>query len=398
MRLLNIIASLDPAGGGPIEGSLRLADIWGVQGHEIMFATADFREAPFLPDRKVPVATLGKIGAPRRRKGPLRLHERYGYSPDMIPWLQKNLPEFDATIVHGLWNYTTWAARRALLASGTPYFVFPHGCLDPWFRHANPRKHFVKQLLWPINEGALMNNAAAVLFTTEDERLLAQDAFRPYHVHGEVVGFGCTDVEGDEARQVRAFRESFPALGERRFILFLSRIQAKKGCDLLIGAFAGIADSNPDLDLVMAGPDQTGWKAELEAMAQTLGIGHRVHWTGMIDGEVKWGAFRACEAFALTSHTENFGIVVAEALACGKPVLITNKVNLWREVAAERAGLVEPDTQEGANRLLTRFLTLDAEQISNMRSRARLCFERHFRMETAAANILDVIKARVSVR
>src|SRR5262249_49614778 len=215
-----------------------------------------------------------------------------------------------------LWNYTSLATWKALRGSGVPYFVFTHGMLDPWFRETYPIKHIAKQIVWWMVEGRLLHDARAVLFTTEEERILAQGEFWPWRARGCVVGYGTADVPGDEVAQLTAFRTSLPALGARPFLLFLSRIDPKKGCDILIRSFARTAFANPNIDLVMAGPDRVGWRRRLEEIARAEGIGKRVHWCGMINGDVKWGAYRAAEALVLPSHSENFGVAVAEALAC----------------------------------------------------------------------------------
>ncbi len=134
--------------------------------------------------------------------------------------------------------------------------------------------------------------------------------------------------------------------------LFLGRIHRKKGCDMLIDAFAKVAADDPDLYLVMAGPDQQQWSAKLKQTAANLGIKNRVFWPGMVTGDAKWGAFYGSEAFILPSHQENFGIAVAEALACGKPVLLADKVNIAEEIAEDGAGLMELDTPDGTLQLL----------------------------------------------
>src|SRR5262249_23386297 len=138
----------------------------------------------------------------------------------------------------------------------------------------------------------------------------------------------------------------------KSFILFLSRIHPKKGCDLLIKGFAEVFGADPTKLLVIAGPDQVGWKLELERLVSDSGLQGRVLWPGMLMGDAKWGAYRCCEAFALPSHQENFGIVVSEALACGKPVLISNRVNIWKEIREDGAGLVEDDTERGSSSML----------------------------------------------
>ena len=391
MRILNLIASLDPTHGGPAAGALDLAALWRQAGHQVDFVTLDAADAPYL-DVGSRVIALGKFGAGAAAGVPRRFRDRFGYSPKLVPWLRGHVQDYDAILVHSLFNYTTVAARRTLVRGRTPYFVFPHGALDPWFAAANPRKHRLKTFLWRLIEGPVLNGAAAVLFTTgEEQALAARNGFNPWRIQPAVVGFGANDATGDADAQERAFRAAVPALGSRPYLLFLSRLHEKKGCDLLIRAFADIAGEHPHLDLIMAGPDQGGLRAKLEALAAEVGVAERVHWTGMIRDDVKWGAYRGAEAFALTSHTENFGVVVAEALACVLPVLITDKVNLWREVDADRAGLVEPDTAEGAVRLLRSFLALEPAERAAMRGRARLCYERHFRMDGTAQAIVTLM-------
>jgi len=102
-----------------------------------------------------------------------------------------------------------------------------------------------------------------------------------------------------------------------------------------------VAPTDPRLQLVIAGPDQVGWQAALQQRAAVLGIAERITWPGMLNGELKWGAFRCAELFCLPSHQENFGIVVAEALACGLPVSAAEPVNISEEVRVARAALVQ---------------------------------------------------------
>lgn len=392
MRILEIIAFADPASGGPIEGLLRHAEIWTGEGHVCEAATLDLPDAPFLAGLPIRVHALGSLPPGGSRLQP---HRRYGYQPGFVPWLKQHLTDYDAVIVNGLWNYSTFGARQALAGSPVPYFVFSHGMMDPWFSRTNPLKHALKQAFWLVNEGPLLNNARAVLFTTDEERLVSRGVFRPYRVREAVVGYGTSDVAGDPDAQIAAFRQALPALGDRPFLLFLSRIHRKKGCDLLVEAFTGIAAAHPDLDLVMAGPDPDTLRPELEAIAAAAGLAGRLHWPGLIGGDVKWGAFRACRAFVLPSHQENFGVAVAEALACGRPVLISDRVNIWREIAAGSAGLVAPDTAAGTRDLLARFLALSPEAEAAMAAAARPVFLDHFHVRQAADRLLQTIETGI---
>jgi glycosyltransferase involved in cell wall biosynthesis len=144
---------------------------------------------------------------------------------------------------------------------------------------------------------------------------------------------------------------------------------------------------------VIAGPDQTGWQKDLEALAARLGIADRITWTGGLAGTLKWGAFSASEVFVIPSHQENFGIVVAEAMACSLPVLMSNKVNIWREIVSCDAGFVADDTIEGTTASLRRWSALTAEEITAMRIRAKRCFNEMFDFKVTSRKVLENVEA-----
>ena len=138
----------------------------------------------------------------------------------------------------------------------------------------------------------------------------------------------------------------------------------------------------------MAGPDTIGWRPALEALAAKAGLPPgRVHWPGMLQGPAKWGAFSACEAFILPSHQENFGIAVVEALACGRPVLLTEPINIAADLAAAGCALVEPDTLAGVRNLLTRWLATPLAEREQMSQRACATFAERYDMRRNAAAI-----------
>ena len=114
----------------------------------------------------------------------------------------------------------------------------------------------------------------------------------------------------------------------------------------------------------------------------------------MLAGNLKWGAFSAADAFILPSHQENFGIAVVEALACGTPVLISNKVNIWREIVADEAGYVENDDLAGTTRLIERWVSTAPDVRAAMKGNARECFARHFEINRATDSLLKVLGDR----
>lgn len=377
-RILHIIDTFDPAAGGPPEAVRLLVRGYKAIGADVEVVCLDLPEQPFLRAIDCTVHALGEsyLG-------------RYAVSLRLWRWLMANIGRFDGVVMNGIWTFPGVALWLAARRNGTRYGIFTHGALDPWFNRRYRLKYAKKLLYWPL-QYAVLRGAEAVFFTTEAERDLATTSFKPNRWRSVVVPYGIMDPEQtapDRDRQAEAFFARLPVLKGRRYLLFLARIHEKKGCDLLLEAFARLAPSFPDVDLVMAGPDQAGLKAGLMAAARQQGIADRVHWPGMLSGDAKWGALRACEALALPSHQENFGLSVVEALAVGRPVLISNQVNIWPAIEADGAGLVEEDTECGATALLRRWLGMSAEEREAMSERARACFLRRFTMDRAATAI-----------
>ena len=379
MRLLYLLRSLNPEHGGPIEAVRLLALAHQAEGHEVEVASLD-----------TPGEPLGDFPVTPHLLGPAR--GNYGRTRKLIPWLRNNHQRFDAVIVNGLWQYQGFATRKALRRTKTPYFVFPHGMLDPWFKQHYPLRHFKKWLYWPWGEYRVLRDATATLFTCEEEMLLAPKSFWLYRANSIVVGMGTRAPEPGFAAGRQELIDTYPELAGKRIVLFMGRIHPKKGCDLLVQGFASVFSSRPEWHLLMVGPDQLGWRAELEQMAGMLGIGHRITWTGPRMGAAKWGALAAAEVFALPSHQENFGIAVAEALACSLPVLISNKVNIWREIEEYRAGLVCSDTGSGTAELLRDWDALSDAERRAFASRAQACFQKHFDIRACAAAVIQAVQ------
>lgn len=385
MRILHVIGTLNPEAGGPSE-SVRVLLGFGPIGYIGEAVTLDDPTAPFLKQFDFPIHALGPTST------------TYGFNDKLLPWLEKNRHRFDGVVVNGLWQYCGFAAWRAL-AGKTPYVVFTHGMLDPYFKKAYPLKHLKKWLYWVPAEYRVLRDAYRVLFTSTTEKRLAEQSFWLHKWNPQVVPYGANrPPEKPREQLLDAFYQRCPEMQGQRFVLFLGRIHRKKGCDLLIEAFGKVSALDPQLTLVMAGPDQQHWSEDLKKVADSLGIGHRVFWPGMITGEAKWGAFMAAEVFILPSHQENFGIAVAEALASYTPVLLSDKVNIAEDIANEGGGLMEGDTLEGTIRLLERWIAMTPEQKSAMNLQARDCFERRYDMQANAKAIIALFEAATAAR
>lgn len=379
MRLLQVAGTLNPAYGGPCVVVNQLTRSLAELGHRVDVLTSDDPSAPWLTDLP---------GRPRAFGPALG---KYRYSRKLRLWLQQHASDYDAVTVHGIWQYQSQAVHAACRRAGVPYFLFVHGALDPWFEDRYPGKHVKKALYWRLFEHRTFRDARAVLYTCEEEQRLARTSFTPYQAREAIVGIGIERPPDNAVLQSEAFLAGNPHLRDRRVLLFLGRLHPKKGGDLLIEAFAQVCHRDERLHLVIAGPDESGTEAKLRTLAESLRVDDRITWIGMLTEDAKWGAYRVADAFVLTSHSENFGIVIAEALACGLPVLISDKVNIWREIQRCGAGFVEGDTAAGATSLLQRWIALPDSDRAEMRRRAQVCFLDNFEARGAALGFVASI-------
>ncbi len=372
-----MVQTLDPRSGGVARAVVLLSEAMDAQGHNVQIASLDEPGSEHVHATALQVHPLG------------RGSHGYGYSPHLAPWLKQHGGSFDCVIVNGLWQYSGLAAWRRYSRSSVPYYVFPHGMLDPWFKRTYPRKHLKKWLYWPWAEYRVLRDARAVIFTSEAERQQARESFWLYRCRERISPLG---IETPPVVSPDEFFARFPELRGKRIVLFLGRLHVKKGCDILIDAFARAAPNDSSVVLVLAGPDQDGFEQELRARAAASGCGDRIVFTGMLEGAVKWGALRAAEVFILPSHQENFGLSVVEALACALPVLITKPINISREIEDDGAGLVESDDLAGTERLLRSWLESAEAERTTMRERALASFEKRFEITRAATLLLNILR------
>jgi len=382
MRLLNVIASTNPEHGGVIEWVHQYGSVAEKLGHQVEIASLDDPNATWVSEFPLTVYAFG---------------QKFNnfYSPKLVSWLINNHHRYDAVIAHGLWRYPSFGTWRALHATDTPYFVYTHGMLDPWFKHKYPLKHLGKWLYWPWTDYRALRDARGVIFTCEQEKRKAHKSFWLYHAKELVTTIGIKSPSGTPHTQRQLFHETYPETQGKRILLFLGRIHAKKGCDLLIRSFAKAAASAKDLHLVLAGPDNTNWVPTLKQIADKADISEQITWAGMINGDLKWGAFHTAEAFLLPSHQENFGISVVEAMACGTPVLISDKVDIFMEIRNDDAGLVSGDTQDETDSLIQRWLDTPHNIREKMGKNALKSFQKRFEVQSATRELLDLLQREI---
>ena len=385
MRILHLTHSSDPRGGGPWEAILQFSQKHIKSGHEIITVTCDDRNAKWFQESTIPTIGLGPSN-------------RYGYCSNLKSWLKENSEAFDCAIVHGLWQYHGFLSQEVFPKIGLPYFVFPHGMLDPWFKQQYTLKHIKKAIYWRVIEHKVIGKAKAVLFTCEEEKILARSTFSPYTCNERIVPLGIKGIsEGIRNREARLLEE-YPSLENQKFLLYLGRVHKKKGLDLLLNAYLKLDVCPPHL--LIAGPvDCHHFESELKSMESKILSKFPEWicvWAGMIQGDLKWDALTVADAFILPSHQENFGIAVIEALAVGTPVLITNRVNIFNEIQGASAGLVSDDSIESVYAMLKEWMSFDEIMKAEFASNAKKCFYENYEISQAAENFLNVIQEEIS--
>lgn len=381
MRILHVIANLAPRYGGPAKACVEMARVVARLGHEVQIFTTN-QDGP------------GELAVPLDRpviKDGVEIHyfpiqppRFWGASWPLARALSQKIKEFDLVHIHSLYLFHDLAAGHYCRQGGVPYLIRPHGTLDPYIQR---RHRWRKAVMEAWFENRNLRQAAALHFTSEEEMRLAA----PFtgNTPGAVVPLGVDLREFQELPEPGRFRERFPEIGPKRIILFLGRINFKKGLDLLVQALARVVRHRQDVHLVLAGPDDDGWGARVKEWLKGAGLLGCATFTGMLLGEEKLAALRDAQMFVLPSYSENFGLAVIEALACGLPVVISDKVNIWREVAAAGAGLVVPCEAASLAAALERLLA-EPGLAAVMGQRGRDLVARRFQWGNIALALQDL--------
>ncbi|MBO6784675.1 MAG: glycosyltransferase, partial [Alphaproteobacteria bacterium] len=362
MRILHVIATIAARDGGPSKACFEMARAVARRGHEVAIYTTNM-DGPGVLD--VPVGDPVERDGVTLRHFPVTAPRFWGTSPAMARALEADIASFDVVHLHSLYMFHDRVVGRVCKATGTPYIMRPHGTLDPYLYK---RRRFRKLLMELWFQNAVTRGAAKIHFTTEEEMQLAAPYVfgRP----GVVIPNGLDFSEYADLPPRGTFRAQHPQIGDRPVVLFFGRLNFKKGLDILTRAFADMAEDAPDAHLVIAGPDG-GMRAKTEAWIDEYGLRDRTTFTGMVTGPDKLDLLTDADLFVLPSYSENFGISVIEASACGLPVAISDKVNLWHEIDTADAGWVTP-AEPGPFReaMLAALSDLDAAREKGQRGRA----------------------------
>lgn len=337
MKVLQVIPNLAARTGGPpvavVESSLALARC-GVD--TTIFAT-DLAEAASAPSH----ARLAPGDLPQGAESldvrlfPVRWPQRLAFSPALWRAVHEQAPRYDVVHIHSLFLFPQFAAYRAARAAGVPYVVSARGTLDPYLRRRNRQLKAINDVLW---QRAMLAGAAALHMTSDEEARLLRDVAPG--VPRAVIPNGIRWPDYQALPPGQEFRARFLDGHDGPVVMYLGRLSHKKGLDVLVRAFAAVRREVPHARLAIVGPDDEGLTPELAALAAREGVADAVTFAGMVRGRDKLAALAAADVWALPSHSENFGIAVAEALAAGRSVVVAPGVNIAPDIAAASAGVV----------------------------------------------------------
>ncbi|HMH50417.1 MAG TPA: glycosyltransferase [Candidatus Acidoferrum sp.] len=329
-----MIPSVGPFRGGPSVAMRTLARSLARVGVEVDVATTD-DDGPGRLD--VP------LGCPVSDGDTTYWYFRrqtrfYTVSWPLTRWLSAHVREYDLVHIHALFSYATLPASVYARRYGVPYVVRPLGTLNRF--GMEQRRPLLKRLSFGMVERRILAGAARVHYTSEAERREAALLQAPGRA--TVIPHGI-DVGAFRKRAASGWiRRRAPHLAGRTTILFLSRIDPKKGLDLLLSAFARVRSTRSDVGLVIAGDGDPAFVGKLRGESERLGLADAVYWAGLLDDHEKRAALADADLFVLPSYSENFGLAVVEAMASRLPVVVSDQVGIHHEVVEGSAGLVIP--------------------------------------------------------
>ena len=365
-RILRIIHTLDPALGGPSNAILDHSEMLVKCGFFVDILTSDKNNKLKSKNKNKKIKIINR-GPPLNK---------YGINIKLILWLFNNKNKYDYFIIHELWRIYTLLARILL----KNYVVFIHGQLDPFFKK-NLFKRIKKQIYWFLIERKNLINSNSILLTSENEKKLLNDTYvNTSGIKKKVVKYGLYKRKFEKNKISKAFYEKFKSLKNKKFYLFLGRFHEKKGCEIIINTIYQLKKKFNDF-VLMAGPlNGTTYEKKIFSLIKKYELENKIIISDILTGEIKWGAINQSKATILPSHGENFGVSLIESLSLSKPVITTNKVNIYKEILKYKAGLVSNNTTNSFKKIFSEFDKYNSKKLNKMSINAKKCFDDKFNL------------------
>lgn len=356
MKVLHVLAQLDPRSGGPVialAGLLKAQIDSGIQAN--VFTTYLSGDDNRLAEQFI------EFGSEVNMVGPA-WDRTIKYHPGISKAIRDSIEQSDVVHVHGVWEHVHHLAIKWAARLGVPAILRPCGMLDPW---SLKQSALFKRMYMNLRTKGDLAKYSVIHFTTESEKHLARPLNLPGCAVVEPNGIETSEFQNLPPREV--LDRDFPQLVGKDYVVFLSRLHSKKGLDLLVEAFAKL--ENRSLRLLIAGPDNSNYRGTLDKLIAGHNVRDRVVISPIIGGQLKLAALSHALFMVLPSYQENFGNVVLEALACGTPVMISDQVALHTFVRNESLGEICECNVESVRTCVERMLDNDSLEETGRRGR-----------------------------
>jgi glycosyltransferase involved in cell wall biosynthesis len=383
MKILQIIPSVSLVYGGPSQMVAGLSTALAKAGAEVTILTTDSNGDVGQDPLDVPLETPVEQNSYTTyyfRCSPFR---RYKFSLNLLKWLSQHSQNYDLAHIHALFSPVSSTAAWVARKNNLPYILRPLGTLDP--ADLQKKRQF-KQLYATVLEAPNLAGAAAIHFTSDQEAKISE-RFGAI-TKDLVLPLGVTLPP----RSSTSITAKFGIPEDRPIVLFMSRIDRKKGLDLLIPALEAL--ENFHFVLAGANPQEPDYEAEIRAQIERSTLRDRTTITGFITGGDKTALLEAADLFVLPSYYENFGIAVAEAMSAGTPVVISDQVHIWQEIQQSESGWVTPCEVRALTETLRQALS-SSDELKRRGQLAQAHARSHYSWDAIALQMLEAYEAIV---
>lgn len=387
MRVCQVISHYVPAYrfGGPLRVAHSLGRALTAAGHEVRVCTTNLADERH--NLQVPVSQPVMVDGVTVFYEPTAISRYWGFSPGLLSRAKQNIAWADVVFVHFHYQFANWVGATTARRLGKPYILFAHGSFNRWAIQG--QSTWKKQAYLRLVEKRNIEGALFVAFNSLEEQDLSL-----FRERGQLIPSGVDPSEFFAAPPRGSWRAQNPQLAGKTCYLYLGRLNpGQKGLDLLIPAFARLAQRREDGHLVLAGPDERGGEAIVRDMVKQLGIDGQVTFTGMIQGAEKLAVLRDCDAFVLASPSEGTSIALLEAMYLGLPVVVTRRVGLARRIQQESCGLVVDRDVDQLAAALERMTS--PEDRREMGERARELVKANFTWDVIVEDLVDQLQEQI---
>jgi glycosyltransferase involved in cell wall biosynthesis len=371
--------------GGPVTMVKNIGGTLAAKGHNISYwastSNSDREDTVFIDS-----AHLYNLSWPRswyRSKG-------------LAHGLSVEAGSFDIMHINGFWAYSVYMASRIACVNSIPYLLRPAGCLEPWPLRRNYPTWLKKAIYLNLIGKFIMRGATCLHAASTQEA----EHFRQVGFQGPITvianGVDSSEFTSGDGLEAETY---WPKLKNRPVVLFMSRLSPEKGLDVLIPVWADIVKSQAykEAMLVIAGPDDRGYRKVVEGIIDRYDMDSKVLLTDIVFGREKLALLRRADIFILPSYSENFGIVVPEALACGTPV-ITTTATPWEQLQDVGAGYWVPPRGPELGQALRELLDMSEAERTAMGKRGRILVLANYTWDISARKMITVYRCIIEGR